>query len=431
MSINSGSKTNWGKDIPSDDTQILYSLSALLFFLLNPLKSNCRFNYYILPYLEREPPVVELYPKEPQKLRVGESTRFSCRVVSGAPYPTLTWSRKDGRPLSSRTIEDYPGVITIQEAGLDDEGQYECRAENSAGFTTVTATLEINESPVITLYPNRTQLTVVENDEISIQCTATGKPTPTVTFKYPERARVDDRIGSRLDDPRPYSQQSQAFVSIYKAKRTDAGVYECIATNEAGQDIRYIQVAVDEKRGDIGPSGDDDDNEIYPPYITTTQTPSRPIYPPSRPVYPPVVSPDSSLRDPFEAAPFRASINDRVVLKCQPEGTNDLRTEWRRTDGRSLPSHSYSSYGDLVIENVQYDAAGQYECFTYDTKTNQPIVVVIANVIVEGSPPKISFSPTMPIEAKPGESIIIYCNATGEPPLTVNWHLDKGQAWPR
>jgi hypothetical protein len=358
-----------------------------------------------------------LHPKEPQKIRVGESTRFSCRVVSGAPYPTLSWKRKDGFPLSSRVTEDYPGVITIQEATLDDAGQYECRAENEAGFATITASLDIMESPFITLYPNISQLTVTEGDEISIQCTATGKPTPTVTFKYPERTRT---YSSAAQSPQP----SQSFINIFQAKRTDAGVYECIASNEAGQDIRYIQIGVEEKRGDIGPAGDDEENTIYPPLVT-----SRPDY--NRPVYPPEVSTDRTPNYPYQPPPFRAQINERVVLKCQPEGSNQLQTEWKRTDGRGLPSNSYLTRGDLVIERVQYDAAGEYECFTYDTRTYQEIVIVIANVIVEASPPKITFNPPMPIEARTGENIIIYCNATGEPPLTVNWHLDQGKIWSR
>lgn len=57
-------------------------------------------------------PVVELHPKEPQVLRVGESTRFACRVLAGIPYPTVTWTRVDRRPLSVHAEQDYPGVIT-------------------------------------------------------------------------------------------------------------------------------------------------------------------------------------------------------------------------------------------------------------------------------------------------------------------------------
>lgn len=108
-----------------------------------------------------------------------------------------------------------------------------------------------------------------------------------------------------------------------------------------------------------------------------------------------------------------------------------MQTDWRRADRRNLPAYAYSYNGDLIMESVQYDAAGQYECFTYDVYTRQPITVVVAHVIVEASPPKISFDPPMPINARTGESIIINCNASGDAPVSVEWNLDAGRSWQR
>lgn len=72
------------------------------------------------------------------------------------------------------------------EATLEDSGEYECRAENSAGTASVTATIEVLQAPMITLSPNKTQLTITEGDELQIHCSAVGKPSPNVHFKYPE-----------------------------------------------------------------------------------------------------------------------------------------------------------------------------------------------------------------------------------------------------
>lgn len=174
---------------------------------------------------------------------------------------------------------------------------------------------------------------------------------------------------------------------------------------------------------------DDVSNVVYPPFVSTTSPPFRPRPPPTRPQ--PQPQPNPYPNRPLENAPFRVRLNDRVILKCKPEGDYDLQTDWRRSDRRNLPQYSYSQDGDLIIENVQYDASGQYECFTYDLQTRQPIIIVVANVIVEASPPKISFDPQMPINARTGESIIINCNATGEPPISVEWHLDSGKDWQR
>lgn len=37
----------------------------------------------------------------------------------------------------------------------------------------------------------------------------------------------------------------------------------------------------------------------------------------------------------------------------------------------------------------------------------------------------------MPIVVKAGEDVIIYCNATGEGPLRVQWHGEGGSDLPR
>ncbi len=43
----------------------------------------------------REPPQLELYPEESQSIQSGGSALFQCRVIGGAPSPTMTWSRYD------------------------------------------------------------------------------------------------------------------------------------------------------------------------------------------------------------------------------------------------------------------------------------------------------------------------------------------------
>lgn len=41
---------------------------------------------------------------------------------------------------------------------------------------------------------------------------------------------------------------------IHRVDKNDGGLYECLASNEAGRDMRYVQVNVEPKRGDIGKS---------------------------------------------------------------------------------------------------------------------------------------------------------------------------------
>lgn len=191
---------------------------------------------------------MEIFPKEPQNLRVGESTRFSCRATSGTPQPTITWVRRDGKQLSSRFTEDYPGVITLRLAEIEDAGIYECRASNIAGETSLSTTLEIQQPPTIQMYPDVQNFDLTEGDELKFNCIASGIPAPAVRIKIPDG--VQQITGIRSSEIR--RDQAEASISHYNIQRSQAGLYECIATNDAGQDTRYIQVNVAVKRGDAG-----------------------------------------------------------------------------------------------------------------------------------------------------------------------------------
>ena len=53
----------------------------------------------ILEVEPREVPTIELYPADYQTVTKGESVLFQCRYMSGIPTPTISWARKDGRPM--------------------------------------------------------------------------------------------------------------------------------------------------------------------------------------------------------------------------------------------------------------------------------------------------------------------------------------------
>lgn len=375
-------------------------------------------------HLGREPPVIELFPNEPQKLKVGESTRVSCRATSGTPYPMLSWVRRDGKSLSSRITEDYPGVITLREATLDDTGLYECRATSLAGSTSLNVNIEVQLPP--TIVSNENVINLTEGDELIISCVATGIPSPNVEIKPPQGAsvRASATGPTRLNHP-------EARIHHYDVQKSQAGVYECIATSEAGQDLKYIQVNINSKRGDVGHPGDDPNEIDTYPSRTTARPQTRPTQ--RSPVYPPFPEPDENPippNQPVERPPFTVHLGERAELNCNAQG-NTMRTEWRRADGRSLPLGTRIYDGQMVIENVRNDAAGAYECVAYDQRTGRPFTLIVGQIVVVAGPPKIQFSPPMPIIVKSGEDVIIFCNASGEQPMRVHWHSEGGQPLPR
>jgi len=74
--------------------------------------------------------------KTPTSIEVSVTDRevlFRC-LATGQPTPTITW-RKDGDRLQEdqRHFMSKEGTLKIINPLFDDEGNYECVAENSAG----------------------------------------------------------------------------------------------------------------------------------------------------------------------------------------------------------------------------------------------------------------------------------------------------------
>jgi Immunoglobulin domain len=82
----------------------------------------------------------------------------------------------------------------------------------------------------------------------------------------------------------------------------------------------------------------------------------------------------------------------------------------------------------LIFENIQYDANGYYECVAYD-QSPDPITFVIAEIEVV-APPRITFSPPMPMVVRSGDNVVIFCNTSGEQPIYVQWHTGDRSEFP-
>ena len=80
------------------------------------------------------------------EINAGESTEFFVKV-SGAPTPTVTWTRK-GMVLSSNNLyqlrnENEMHYLSIKKAGAEAVGTYVVTAANSAGKVSVDIDLNI------------------------------------------------------------------------------------------------------------------------------------------------------------------------------------------------------------------------------------------------------------------------------------------------
>uniref|UniRef100_A0A182NMM7 Basement membrane-specific heparan sulfate proteoglycan core protein n=1 Tax=Anopheles dirus TaxID=7168 RepID=A0A182NMM7_9DIPT len=254
---------------------------------------------------------------------------------------------------------------------------------------------------------------VVQGTDFSLSCEATGTPFPTIKWTLSGKP-FESNV-----------QQSGNVLRIFNAQPSNGGVYICVANNEESMDRAYTVVEIDrrekptleiypnepqtikvgESRGDVG-GHDDDYNE--PPQRPQT---SRPPVDNRQPV----------------AHTYKAILGEQSQLMCK-EQYQSARTEWRRSDGRTLPYGSIVRGGNLTIENTGYDAYGMYDCITYPP-SGAPVTVVRIMVEVV-APPKITFSPPMPMTVRSGDKVDIFCNITGDQPIQYRWHGENGRSLP-
>lgn len=172
---------------------------------------------------------------------------LSCRSIAGIPTPTIVWVRRDRSPLSLRVEEKYTGTILISNITFAEAGEYECRASNIAGEASQTASINVQQPPLIRILPDQPELTLTEGDELKLECSAEGLPSPTVSWRSPDNTRS---AGLPTTYNLPYP--AQGIIHKYNVGRNDEGTYICNAKNDAGEDQKYITILIEPKRGDVG-----------------------------------------------------------------------------------------------------------------------------------------------------------------------------------
>lgn len=92
--------------------------------------------------------------------------------------------------------------------------------------------------PVVTVL--ETFITVVEGSEVTLSCTATGQPTPFVTW-----LRDGEEVPTN-STPHLSSMGGEGWgsLTISPVRSEDGGVWECVGTNVAGSNQESITLSV-------------------------------------------------------------------------------------------------------------------------------------------------------------------------------------------
>ncbi|CAN7938942.1 unnamed protein product, partial [Ixodes hexagonus] len=176
---------------------------------------------------------------------VGGQVMLNC-LAEGFPTPVVTWQKfgtggsgfEDLRP-DFRSYVLPNGSLWIGDADKSDEGLFRCRARNNIGApVSLEVSLRVQDPP---RFKERfKELFVRRGETFEAQCsTATGDPP--VVFSWEKNYR-------RLNSSRCVTKKNAdgSDLTIVETIRSDSAVYACIARNNIGEDVTFLQVVVQE-----------------------------------------------------------------------------------------------------------------------------------------------------------------------------------------
>uniref|UniRef100_A0A6Q2XQ89 Roundabout, axon guidance receptor, homolog 2 (Drosophila) n=1 Tax=Esox lucius TaxID=8010 RepID=A0A6Q2XQ89_ESOLU len=314
----------------------------------------------------------------------GEPATLNCKA-EGRPAPTVEWY-KDGErvetdrdnPRSHRMLLPSGSLFFLRivhgRRSKPDDGSYVCVARNYLGEA-----VSRNASLEVALLrddfrQNPQDVVVAVGEAATLECQPPrGHPEPT-TFWRKDKARLDlkdDRITVR-----------GGKLTISNTRKTDSGMYVCVATNMVGErDSETAQLSVFER----------------PTFVR-------------RPVNQVVL------------------VEESVELRCQVHGDPPPSLRWRKDD-LDVPRSRYDvryEKDDFLLK-IKKASAGDQGTFTCVAENRVGKVEASATLTVRGEPVAFVVRPRDQIVAQ-GRTATFPCETKGNPQPTVFWQREGSQA---
>ncbi|XP_073701959.1 matrix-remodeling-associated protein 5 [Garra rufa] len=335
------------------------------------------------------PPTIQEQLWENYTISDGQSAFMHC-TAKGSPNPTIRWVTFTGAQLRpSQFINGnlfvFPnGTFFIRNPIEKDSGKYECVAVNSVGVAKRTVNLQMkrNSTTAKIMSTSAHSTDVRYGSQLSLNCSATGSPSPRIIWRTPSKKLVD----AYYSFDRRMKVFNNGTLTIASVTEKDKGDYLCVARNKMGDDYVLLKVNVMAKPAKID---------------------------------------HKSLSD------HRVSYGGDLKVDCIASGLPNPEITWSLPDGtmiNSIPQSDNNGLrtkryvmfdnGTLYLNEVGMREEGDYTCYAENQIGKDEMKV---HIKVVADPPVIRNNVHSIVKVPFGETAALNCSAKGEPTPTITW----------
>ncbi|OCT63664.1 hypothetical protein XELAEV_18044763mg [Xenopus laevis] len=334
-----------------------------------------------------EPPYF-IAPLEPVEVTAGDSASLQCQI-QGTPEIKVSWYKGDTklRPTDTQKIlfKNNIARLVFTQVGVNDSGEYLCKAENLVGEASSSTSLTVKERKVPPSFARKVKdIQETVGLPILFECQIVGsEPIEVSWYKDGVLVREDYNTQTSYID-------NTATLQILQTDRHHAGQYSCTASNFVGTASSNAKLILTEGKN--------------PPFFDV------------------------------KPSPVDVPVGDPVKFDCHVTGTQPIALTWTKDNKEIKTGGNYKitqleNTIQLTILKADKGDSGQYTCSATNDVGKDSCTTKLS-VQERKVPPSFTKKMSETVEETEGNSFKLEGRVAGSQPLTVAWLLDNHEFQP-